>query len=70
MVEILRAQQEPGLRMRIAALYGDLRGGGASDAVLEEGDELLGIAGGGKAGLAGANDSEGLAGGEMRKSLF
>jgi hypothetical protein len=33
----------------------ELGGGGASDAVLEEGDEFRGVAGGWKAGLPGAN---------------
>ena len=42
----------------------------AGDAVFEEGDELFGVADWRETSVAGANDSEGFAGGEMRKSFF
>jgi hypothetical protein len=44
--------------------------GGAGDAVFEKGDELGGIAGGGKTGLAGADDGERFVGGKMGESFF
>ena len=47
-----------------------LGSGGPDDAVFEEGDELRGIAGWREAGLAGADDGEGFAGGEMRQGFF
>src|SRR5438132_9262838 len=47
-----------------------LRSRGAGDAVFEEGDELMGIAGGRETRLAGADYGEGLACGEMRKSFL
>src|SRR6267378_3519668 len=47
-----------------------LRGGGAGDAVFQQGDELRGVAGWGEAGFAGTNDGEGFAGGEMRQGFF
>ena len=47
-----------------------LRAGDAGDAIFEEGDELGRLAGWGKTGLAGADDGQRLAGGEMGKSFF
>ena len=47
-----------------------LRSGGAGYAVFEEGDKLLGIAGGREAGLAGADYGERFAGWEMRESFL
>src|SRR6267378_810418 len=47
-----------------------LGGGGAGYAILEQGNELRGVVGRGETGLAGADDGEGFAGGEMRESFF
>lgn len=48
----------------------DLGSSGAGDAVFEQGDEFLGIRCWREAGLAGANDGEGFAGGKMGQGFF
>src|SRR5713226_9448911 len=65
--EVTRAQHAAPLQVVRAKRLGS---SGADDTVFEEGDELLGIAGGGETGLAGADDGEGLTGGEMGESFF
>lgn len=49
---------------------GELVGGNPNGAVLQIGRELGGIAGGRKAGSAGADDGKGFVSGEMRKRFF
>ena len=48
----------------------ELGGGGACDAVFEEGNKLLGIAGWREAALAGADYGQGFIGGEMGESFL
>src|SRR5260370_113305 len=61
------AQHAAALRARRSSGLGS---GGAGDAVFEDGDELLRVADGWKASVAGADDGERLSGGEMRKSFL
>src|SRR5713226_6178550 len=65
--EVTRAQHAAPLQVVRAKRLGS---SGADDTVFEEGDELLGIAGGGETGLARADDGDGFIGGEMGESFF
>ena len=56
--------------MPVRTFCNDLGSSGTGDAVFEEGNQLRGIAGGREACLAGADDGERFAGGEMRESFF
>src|SRR5258708_884679 len=47
-----------------------LGSGGAGDAVFQQGDQLFRIGGWRQTGVAGADDGESFAGGEMRESFF
>jgi len=47
-----------------------LGGCGSGGSIFEESDQLSGVAGGGKARLAGADDGEGFACGKMGESFF
>src|SRR6266576_6624231 len=56
--------------MPVRTFCNDLGSSGTGDAVFEEGNQLRGIAGGREACLAGADDRERCAGGEMGESFF
>ena len=56
--------------MPVRTFCNDLGSSGTGDAVFEEGNQLRGIAGGREACLAGADDGERFAGGEMRESFL